>query len=848
VKDDQAAPDDVSELPGLEELLRRNLEGELHRAQLEPGMVVAGKWELTRRLGAGGFGQVWEAWHIELEQTYAIKFLDGEHGGSAGVRARFLAEARLMAEMSSEHLVRVTDYGELADEVPYFVMELVRGPTLRQRLREPLLVSRALEIVEDLLEGLCEVHGRGITHGDIKPENIILSGPGEKVRVLDFGLAQITALATGAAGGTPPYMAPELVLDGAPSTPRSDVYAVGVVLYEMLTGRLPRGHVSMGLEQIRRSWEKKPEPMPVRMRRQDVPEVLGRLVMEALAKDPTARPTGAKAMLDAMRSISGQMAEGLADTVAPERITVGTETEPRPTRKLAIVERRGWMAPVAWASGAVALVVSVALLWPRSDEAQFVEEPPIEQAPAATPRKTETIDGETLAAAKGGILVVAAEEAEADVGAAYEQICAALDGDPPSTKPLHCTRVSGTTAGIDAVIPRADKAGVDDVVLVGRGIVVRSHDRASSSVAQLDGLPLPKEPFARDAAIVLRAVIDPSGSKGAHIPVLERRDVGARWALLSELFRAQRGQEDPDAVVRRADLKEALHDEHTAAQDPAERNKARFYRALAELLWVGEVSCDNKDAALSALSTPGAHVASIRPVALLDRAVCLVEGDAADLDRAERAEVLVEQAIEASGDPCMRLAAVGTISRIDLWRGSDALWKAHEPLLPEESACDPSIQSEALSVRGDALATAKRWCDAAEFHERAYGAMATRSVPLLAWAETDWSCHPDRKAEREALLQALRKGLDAERFTVVERVSIAYMRWWLTNDPVDAQRVVELYREIEEGKPALFEGVGSELEQEICGRADDARCSLRLLASPKRSGDAKRLFTALGLP
>ena len=167
MKDDEAAPD-ASKLPGFEELLRRNLEGELHRVQLESGMVVAGKWELTRRLGAGGFGQVWEAWHIELEQTYAIKFLDGEHGDPAAVRARFLAEARLMAEMSSEHLVRVTDYGELPEEVPYFVMELVRGRTLRQRLREPLSVPRVIEIAGELFLAEQTVHEQDVCPASVQ--------------------------------------------------------------------------------------------------------------------------------------------------------------------------------------------------------------------------------------------------------------------------------------------------------------------------------------------------------------------------------------------------------------------------------------------------------------------------------------------------------------------------------------------------------------------------------------------------------------------------------------------------------------------------------------------------------
>jgi len=843
MKRDEAAPAEASEVPGLAELLRRNLEGELHRLQLEPGMVIAGKWELTHRLGAGGFGQVWEAWHIELDQTHAIKFLDGEHGDPAAMRARFLAEARLMAEMSSEHLVRVTDYGELPDDVPYFVMELVRGLTLRQRLREPLSVPRAIEIAEELLQGLCEVHERGVTHGDVKPENIILSGPEEKVRVLDFGLAQVTALATGAAGGTPPYMAPELVLDGAPATPRSDIYAVGVVLYEMLTGRLPRGHASMGLEQIRRSWEKKPAATPVRLHRRDVPAALDELVMAALSREPTARPKAARVMLEELRAIEGQVAEGLADTVGPEEVGAKTDPGIEQTRELVTLEPRGWAAAMAWAGGAVLAVALAWWGWPEGGRAP--EAGPDGRALASA----SVLALEELASRRGGVWVVAADDADDAIVDAHQELCAVLRGGAPVKQGLACERIPAVAMNPDALVTRAEQAEVGAVVLVGKAIVVRStsHAHGSPLLARLEGLPLPADPsVARQVGPVLRAVVDPHGSSRVMIPALDDAQVGARWAVLGELLRAQRELPSTEDRVRRRELKKVLSEELARTRD--EPGETGFYRDLAVLVWTASDTCANGMEALQALTTPDEHEAVIRASALLGVAECLVEGSVVALDRARAAEASLGQALQVSGwNPCVRLASLGTLSRIDRWRGNDAQWNANRKWLPDEDACEPITWSRVLSVRADALADAGRWCEAAKTYERAYGAMPARPEPLLNWAEHDWLCAPDREAPREPLLQQLRDALEAEEFQSVQvRVSIAYLTWWLTQDPVDAQYVLDGYHQVMEGDPALLRGVADELVGEICGRAVGAECSQTLLASPKQAGDEERLRGLLG--
>ncbi len=830
---DHRDPTGAPALPGYEELLRLNREGELHRVSLERHMVIADKrLELTHRIGAGGFGQVWEAWHIDLEKKRAIKFLDGQHRDPAAVRARFRAEAQLLSQLEGEHLVRVLDYGELPDEVPYFVMELVQGPTLRERMAKPLSVLRAVEIADQLLQGLHDVHERGLTHGDVKPENTILSGPEEKVRVIDFGLAQITALATDAAGGTPPYMAPELVLDGEPASRQSDVYAVGVVLYEMLTGELPRGHGSMGIEQIQRSWEMKPAATPMRVLRKDVPVALDELVLKVLSRDPSVRPGTAREMYEALQVFAAQMAEGLADTVQPAGSRPPTsataDTEPMPPKAPTIERRRG---PRALSIGG-ALAVLVGLGW------HYWPEQPAPHEELAAPA---SFDASTFVAAKDGILVVAADGADATIVAAYEALCSGLRGDPPTGKGLLCKRLSAAAVDSDAIVAAADEAGARVVILVGEQIVVRStsHDHGSPLVARVDGLPLPKESNLRQVAIVIRAVVDPIGSDRVEIPVLTLQEWDARWVVLAELLRSRSGQVDEEATVRLEELERAL-DVPTIPP---------FYRDLAKLLRAQASTCNVGASTLTELSAPGMHELGIRIQALLGLAACLVDGKPLRPDQVEKAEILVEQAIEASeGNPCVRVAALGTLARIDGWRGDDALWKEHLVALPREDRCgDPSMWSKVLSVRGDSLVAARRWCDAEQMHEQAYGALASRAVPLLAWAETSWMCKPDRRADRAGLLEALDRARESKRFKVAERVSIAYLRWWLTNDFVDAQHVSALYAEVELGTAALLDGVGSELVQELCDDIQDPNCSLTILTGPKQLGDEDRLRAALGL-
>ncbi|MFE1781949.1 serine/threonine-protein kinase [Streptomyces sp. NPDC059506] len=211
-------------------------------------MLLAGRYRLERLLGRGGMGEVWRAVDVILDRPVAVKLLlDPGHG--SGAAERFRTEARTAARLNHPQVVSVYDFGCDGDRF-YLVMELVTGRSLAEELAVggPLSPRRAAAVGAQAAEGLAVAHERGVVHQDVKPENLLLTTDGT-VKISDFGIARLTdgaaAARTGdeALVGTTPYLAPERVL-GEQAGPASDVYALGCVLYTLLTGRGPHpgGH------------------------------------------------------------------------------------------------------------------------------------------------------------------------------------------------------------------------------------------------------------------------------------------------------------------------------------------------------------------------------------------------------------------------------------------------------------------------------------------------------------------------------------------------------------------------------------------------------------------------------
>jgi hypothetical protein len=261
--------------------------------------VVAQRFEIERRAGRGGMGDVYRARDRHTGAAVALKLT---HGGAGGADAdeRFAREARLLSEIDHPGIVSYVAHGRMSDGRRYLAMEWLEGEDLAARLsRGPLLVDECVELARRVAEALDAAHRRGVVHRDLKPSNLFLVGGAiAGVKIVDFGVARRTVASramtkTGTVVGTPDYMAPEQVRAGRAITPAADVFSLGCVLYECLTGRPPfvAEHIAAVLARILFD-----DPPPVEDLRSDVPAPLSALLGRMLAKDPEQRPASAGAL------------------------------------------------------------------------------------------------------------------------------------------------------------------------------------------------------------------------------------------------------------------------------------------------------------------------------------------------------------------------------------------------------------------------------------------------------------------------------------------------------------------------------------------------------------------------
>ncbi len=281
---------------------------------LVPGNVFAGRYEIVGLLGKGGMGSVYRAVHKELRREVALKILDAPliiEGQVDDGAARFEREARAIAKLDHPNIVRILDYGRTRKH-QFIAMQLLEGPTLGKQLRDTphLTPSRAVQITRQLLTALAHAHACGILHRDLKPDNVILIGadddvhPALRAMLIDFGLAHVrdeaALTARGACVGSPSYLSPER-LDGVGPDVRADLYAVGVMLYEMLAGRRPFTGDSIG--EILLACRTRPA-RPLRAFRHDVSRALEAFVVRAMSKDPDRRFQTAAEMLEALEDLT----------------------------------------------------------------------------------------------------------------------------------------------------------------------------------------------------------------------------------------------------------------------------------------------------------------------------------------------------------------------------------------------------------------------------------------------------------------------------------------------------------------------------------------------------------------
>lgn len=261
------------------------------------GKILGRRYEVLERIGTGGMSLVYRARDLTLNRIVAIKILKQQWTEDRDVVARFDQEARAAASVTNPHVVQVFDVGKEEPDVHYIVMELIRGDTLRAKLdAEPVLsVREALSIAEQVAEALDAAHAKKLVHRDIKPQNILIAED-KTVKVTDFGIAYATTsgtlVNTRSFLGTVQYLSPEQAR-GKLVSAQSDLYSLGVVLFEMLTGRLPfEGESAIGVA-LKHLQDQAPD---VRSIRPTLPESVSRIVARALAKDPAERYQSASAM------------------------------------------------------------------------------------------------------------------------------------------------------------------------------------------------------------------------------------------------------------------------------------------------------------------------------------------------------------------------------------------------------------------------------------------------------------------------------------------------------------------------------------------------------------------------
>jgi eukaryotic-like serine/threonine-protein kinase len=265
----------------------------------KPGDTLVGKYLIDRVLGQGGMGVVMAAHHTALHQNVAVKFLLPEVAKRADACERFLREARAAAKIQSEHVTRVSDVGTTDDGAPYMVMELLKGMDLGQLLEDsgPLPIDRAIDHVLQGCQAIAEAHALGLVHRDLKPANLFLTQRADGtplVKVLDFGLSKdttsngvgVSLTAANMLIGSPYFMAPEQIRNQGVDA-RVDIWAIGVILYQLLTGALPFDAESLGALFMAIGSE---PPQPMRPLRPDLPRELEAAIMRCLEKSPAARP------------------------------------------------------------------------------------------------------------------------------------------------------------------------------------------------------------------------------------------------------------------------------------------------------------------------------------------------------------------------------------------------------------------------------------------------------------------------------------------------------------------------------------------------------------------------------
>ena len=298
---------------------------------LEMGTLLADRYRLIKPIGSGGMATVYLASHEPIDRRVALKFLSRQLAHVDEAVQRFLHEAKAVSRLRSPRTVTLYDFGELDSGELYLAMEYLEGGTLSQRLREgPVSPAQAVNIVYQVCESLAEAHAKGIIHRDLKPDNILFdldANEPDALRVADFGIAKLcddstNLTRTGRFLGTPSYVAPEVVCD-LPADHRTDIYSLGCIFYEMISGRVPF-RADTPISVVYKHVHEAPVPLAELDLPAGIDPAINALVMSMLAKEPGDRPENVQHVMEALRALG-------ASVVLTTPVPVGSMNDPPAT-------------------------------------------------------------------------------------------------------------------------------------------------------------------------------------------------------------------------------------------------------------------------------------------------------------------------------------------------------------------------------------------------------------------------------------------------------------------------------------------------------------------------------------
>jgi eukaryotic-like serine/threonine-protein kinase len=361
------------------------------------GDVIDGKFEVQKVLGAGGMGTVVAAQHLGLEQRVALKFIHRDLAGDEELKRRFLREAKAAARLRGEHVCRVLDVATMPDGTTYIVMEFLEGRDLGDVLRDgPLAVEDAVEYLFQACEAIAEAHAAGIVHRDVKPQNLFLTRRPSGlplVKVLDFGISKLdegsgaAQTATNQVVGSPAYMSPEQLRSARETDARSDIWSLGVVLYELLAGHPPfRGHnlPSIALAIVSQSQE------PIEESRPGLPAGLIAAISRCLRKDPAERFASVAELAAALLPFAPERARPTMDAIS--QALRGGPLAPRPPAR----RRTGVIVAGAATFALAAAAAAVGLAQDRKSDSSAASKPAPVSTAATAGRSSPPFDPHNL--------------------------------------------------------------------------------------------------------------------------------------------------------------------------------------------------------------------------------------------------------------------------------------------------------------------------------------------------------------------------------------------------------------------------------------------------------------------